>query len=285
MATGGYWCCIITRDGGETIGRTLASITDQSFPPQFVIVVDDGSTDETPRVIAGMASTFDRLYVIRTSSKTRDIRRVPVLLNLGILGARTLSNGSLPQFMMVSGDDNLLTKEYARSLIRRMENDRKLAVASGSWLGEAGRANQMPHGAGRLVRSDFMESVGGLYPVAYGWEVWVLYKALQMGLRVKNFSDLRYDHLRPYNPRNLLGWGRAMYSLGFPTLFVLLRFGLNFVWTGRGTQSRRSTVRMAAGYLAAKFNPESLSPNLINDEGLKEFVKRYSTRRIVRLAL
>ncbi|HKT22466.1 MAG TPA: hypothetical protein VJR06_07665, partial [Nitrososphaerales archaeon] len=151
------------------------------------------------------------------------------------------------------------------------------------WLGTAGRANTMPHGAGRMVRADFMEGIGGLYPVAYGWEPWVLYKAVQKGMKVKLFGDLSYEHLRPYNPRNLLGWGRAMYSLGFPTVFVLLRFALNFVWTGRGTQSRKSAVKMVAGYLSAKFDPGSLRPNLIEDDGLKRFIKRLSTARLTRL--
>ncbi len=134
-----------------------------------------------------------------------------------------------------------------------------------------------------MVKTEFMESIGGAYPVAYGWEAWLLYKAMQKRLTVKNFGGIRYKHLRPYNPRNLFGWGRGMYSLGFPSVFVFLRFGLNFVWAGRGTQSRKSSVSMMAGYLSAKFNPSALRPNLIEDEGLKTFVKRRSAARLTRL--
>ena len=146
----------------------------------------------------------------------------------------------------------------------------------------AGRVNQMPHGGGRFVRTTFMESVGGSFPLAYGWETWILYKALQNGFKVANFGDLRYRHLRAYNPKNLAGWGRAMYSLGFPTIFVVLRFGLNFLWTGRGTQSRKASITMIAGYLSAKLNPESLKANLITDDGLKAFVRRFTMARLTR---
>jgi glycosyltransferase involved in cell wall biosynthesis len=279
-----YWCCVITRDGAETIGETMSSISGQSSPPAFVVVVDDGSTDRTAEILAEVSKNFRALHVVGTSSTNRDIRRVPALLNLGIRRARSVSGASgLPRYMMVSGDDNWLAPDYAASIIERMDADSTLAVASGSWLGSAGRTDQMPHGGGRFVRTELLESLGGRYPVAYGWEAWVLYKALQRGLKVRNFGDLRYRHLRPYNPRNLLGWGRAMFSLGFPTVFVVLRFGLNFVWTGRGTQSRKASISMMAGYLSAKLNPERLRPNLIEDEGLKAFVRRFSTARLTRL--
>lgn len=286
MATNGdgYWCCLITRDGEETIGETLDSIVTQPLPPAFVVAVDDGSTDRTAELLKEKSLTFPRLYVVRTASTTRDIRRVPVLLNLGIAKAQQVSMGSvLPKYMMVSGDDNWLAPNYASTIVERMESDLGVAVASGSWLGRAGRENQMPHGGGRFVRMEFFEAVGGRFPIAYGWEVWLLYKALQMGLKVRNFGDLRYRHLRPYNPRNLTGWGRAMFSLGFPSVFVVLRFGLNLVWARRGTQSRKASVTMMVGYLSAKMNPDVLGPNLITDDSLKAFVRRFSMARLTRI--
>jgi glycosyltransferase involved in cell wall biosynthesis len=277
-----YWCCLVCRDGEETIRETLDSIVHQTLPPSLIVVIDDGSTDHTPDILAEVSKEFPDLVVVKTNSKKRDIRRVPVLLNLGIKTARDLRE-RLPPYMMVSGDDNWLVPDYASSIIESMESMSNLAVASGSWLKGAGRPNQMPHGGGRFVRTSFMESVGGVYPVAYGWETWILYKAMQKGLKVRNFGDLRYKHLRPYNPRNLAGWGRAMFSLGFPTIFVVLRFGINFLWAGRGTQSKRASITMIAGYLSAKVNPKSLEPNLISDGGLKAFVRRFSMARLTRV--
>jgi len=280
---GAYWCCLVTRDGSETIRETLDSIISQPLPPEFIVVVDDGSTDQTRAIAESESKAFPGIYVVSTSSKTRDIRRVPLLLNLGISKSEEVcAGGPTPRYMMVSGDDNWLAPDYASSIVARMDADPRLAVASGSWLGGAGRSGQMPHGGGRFVRADFMRSIGGRYPVAYGWETWLLYKAMQRGLRVSNFGDLRYRHLRPYVPRNLFGWGRAMFSLGFPTVFVLLRFGINFLWASRGTQSRGASVKMLAGYFSAKLNPAPLRPNLISDDGLKAFVRRYSMARLTR---
>ena len=79
----------------------------------------------------------------------------------------------------------------------------------------------MPHGGGRLVRMEFMKKVGGRYPVAYGWETWLLYKALELGYDVKNYHEVRYTHLRPYNVKNLFGWGQGDVQPRFPIILRL----------------------------------------------------------------
>ena len=274
-----YWCCLITRDGASTIGETLDSIRAQSIPPKFIVVINDGSEDETLQIIEQKKSPEDQ--IINTFSNTRDIRRVPCLLNLGLASVRSRKT-EMPKYMMVSGDDNWLDPNYANSILEKMESDERIAVASGSWLGSGEGRNQMPHGGGRFIRMDFMQRTG-LYPIAYGWETWLLYKALEVGYSVKNFGKVRYRHLRPYTTRNLLGWGRAMYSLGFPSYFVLMRFVLNFLWSKRGTQSRKASITMVAGYLSAKVNPDKLDPMLIRDDRLKTFVRHFTTSRLARL--
>ncbi len=269
----------MTRDGAETIGATMDSITLQTVPPKFIIVINDGSSDNTELIAREKTKTFESIFIINTNSKTRDIRRVPSLLNIGIEHSKKLSK---TKYMMVSGDDNELAQDYAKKIMEGMDGDR-IAVASGDWLSSGGRSNQMPHGGGRFVKTDFMEAIGGKYPVAYGWETWLLYKAMQLNYKVKLYHNLRYKHLRPFRPSNLFNWGRAMYSLGFPTYFVLMRFGINFLWSSRGTQSMKATVTMLVGYLQAKVNPSALKGMLIEDEGLKTFVRRFSAARLTRL--
>jgi glycosyltransferase involved in cell wall biosynthesis len=280
-----YWCCIVTRDGADTIGRTIDSIISQTLPPKFVTVVNDGSTDNTVGIVKDRLRSFPSIYLLDTGSRTRDIRKVPRLLNQGL---NFVLNGSneLPgtHYMMVSGDDNELSSNYAERILQRMEEDPKLVVASGDWITSRGRTGeQMPHGGGRFVKMSFMKKIGGRYPVAYGWETWLLYKAQELGYRVRIFPDIRYKHLRPFHPKNLLGWGRAMYSLGFPFYFVALRFAINFFWSGRGTQSRQASISMLVGYLSARLDPRPLRGLLIQDDALKTFVKHACATRLTRL--
>ena len=275
-----YWCCIITRDGAETLGATIDSIMQQSVPPDFLVVVNDGSTDQTPLIIQEKLELYGKIHIIDTGSKTRDIRRVPALLNLGLGFSEKMPK---TDYMMISGDDIELTKEYAQSMMGHLDADRKLVVASGEWKEPGGRLEAMPTGAGRFVRTSFMVKIGNRYPVAYGWEPWILYKAMELGYSVAAFPNERYNHLRPYRTINLFGWGRGMYSLGFSFYFVLLRFLINFIWSRHGTQSRKASVSMLVGYLSARISPDNLRGMVITDKGLKDFVKRYSITRISRV--
>ncbi len=102
-----YWCCIVTRDGAVTIGATIDSMIKQTSPPKFVVVVNDGSTDNTEQIVKEKLRIFQSIYVVSTNSKTRDIRRVPKLLNIGLDYAKKLPKTS---YMMVSGDDNELAQ-------------------------------------------------------------------------------------------------------------------------------------------------------------------------------
>jgi glycosyltransferase involved in cell wall biosynthesis len=278
-----YWCAIVTRDGAATIGTTIDSIIGQTVPPRFIVVVNDGSMDDTEKVV--ISKPFTRIYLINTGSKSRDIRKVPRLLNLASDFAMSKQN-NLPatDYIMVSGDDNELSSTYAEKIMLSMDNDPRLVVASGEWLSSRGRGgDQMPHGGGRFVRTSFMNLLGGRYPIAYGWETWLLYKALESGFKVKLFSDIRYEHLRPFRATNLFGWGRAMYSLGFPSYYVLLRFLINLSNSARGTQTRQAAVTMLVGFLSAELNPGALRGMTIEDQGLKTFVRYFCTSRLTKL--
>lgn len=278
-----YWCAIVTRDGAETIGTTIESIVKQTIPPKYIIVINDGSTDDTEKIVELSKKTFPDIHVLNTRSKTRDIRKVPRLLNLALEFSGTKSVLPYTSYMMVSGDDNALEGSYAEKLIARMKLNPKIVVSSGEWLSSRRRGgDQMPHGGGRVVKMSFMEELGGRYPVAYGWETWLLYKALELGFKVKLYPDVRYDHLRPFHPTNLFGWGRAMYSLGFPSYFVLIRFVVNLLNSGRGTQSKKAAVTMLVGFLSAELNPSALRGMTIDDKKLKTFVRYFCTSRLTR---
>ncbi|MDA4111217.1 MAG: glycosyltransferase family 2 protein, partial [Thaumarchaeota archaeon] len=269
-----------TRDGAETIGKTIDSILYQSIPPRFIVVVNDGSSDKTEEIIERKVKSFDKIHLLNTGSKTRDIRKLPRLFNLGLDYS---CNFPKVPFMLVSGDDNELAETYVERIIQNMIQDPKLAVASGDWSGTHGMwGEKTPHGGGRLVRTSFMDRVGARYPVAYGWETWLVYKAMQLGYSVKLFPDIRFRHLRPYQPSGLRDWGRAMYSLGYPTYFVLLRFAINFFMPSSGTQNRQNAIIMLAAFLSGKLSPESLQGLLIEDRGLKNYVRYICTARLIR---
>jgi len=100
---------IAVRNGGEFLSKTLWSVRRQSFENIEVIVVDDGSTDDTAQIARQHGTEDDRIRVVQI-----DPSGVSTARNLGIMQAQ----GDL--VTLVDGDDlihpDLLSSHVARFL-------------------------------------------------------------------------------------------------------------------------------------------------------------------------
>jgi glycosyltransferase involved in cell wall biosynthesis len=61
--------CVPTYNGAAFLADTLASIAAQTFDDYEVLIVDDGSTDDTLRIAEAHASAHDRVRVIRNPQR------------------------------------------------------------------------------------------------------------------------------------------------------------------------------------------------------------------------
>src|SRR5919109_1054706 len=106
------------RDEAAFIRRTLDSVAAQTIPPALWVVVDDGSTDETPRILEEYARKLPFLRVVRRDDRGR--RSV----GPGVIEAfyRGLDTVDLDQFDYVCKlDMDLdLPPRYFELLIQRM---------------------------------------------------------------------------------------------------------------------------------------------------------------------
>ncbi|MBB4660971.1 FkbM family methyltransferase [Conexibacter arvalis] len=124
---------VLTHQFGRFVGRAIDSALSQRHPPELleVIVVDDGSTDETPDVVAGYG---DRVRSLRhpNAGSARSLER-------GLLAAR----GAV--IVMLDGDDALHPELVARQLERLRARpevglcavDRRVVDADGRVLQES----------------------------------------------------------------------------------------------------------------------------------------------------
>ena len=71
------------RDGARWLGEALQSVLAQTFGDWELVVVDDGSTDDTPRILAEFAQRDSRIRVIR-----QEPLGLVVALNRGLAEAR-----------------------------------------------------------------------------------------------------------------------------------------------------------------------------------------------------
>jgi glycosyltransferase involved in cell wall biosynthesis len=244
----GYWALITVKNGEKTISKSIESILHQSIKPSLVCVVDDGSKDSTSNLIAKLADSYPGIiHTITLEDKGYDIRRIVHNWNIGCDYVRQLKRKH--DYLLISSDDVVFPKDYVKVLIEQMNNDPKLAIVSGSRGLEYSDYLSLPEGAGRLVRLSFFEEIGYRHPPYYGYEAWILYKAMQLGYNVRKLQDLKYDHVRTFGTgHNFVEYGPAMRCLGYHPLFVLARIARNLITQKTGI-SRSASIRMLFDYL------------------------------------
>lgn len=234
-----YAVIIPSKNGEATIEQTLQSIVSQIVPPKQIVVIDDASTDATPQIL----KRFPQATVIRLEHNLpRDFSRVLKLVNLG------LSRVSEPcSYIMISGDDSLYPNNYVQLLLEEFEKDPRLFVCSGIHTKQKILDEASPHGSGRMIRYSFLKQVLPI-PESVGWEGWIVFKARQMGGRVKRVQTVSYQHLRSYGSSTLWAFGQGMYELGYPFWFVLARLVKNIVFE----PNRLQQLTMLGGFIEFK---------------------------------
>ena len=61
---GNYYAIVTCRNSEDNIIAALNSLKDQKLKPEYVIVVNDGSTDRTTEILSDIQKNWNRLYVI-----------------------------------------------------------------------------------------------------------------------------------------------------------------------------------------------------------------------------
>ena len=117
------------RDEAAYMRRTLDSVAAQSVPPALWIVVDDGSTDETPAILAEYAARLPYLTVVRRAD--RGGRSVgPGVIEAFYAGLETMDLGRVRYLCKLDLDLDLPPR-YFEMLMRRMEAEPRLGTCSG----------------------------------------------------------------------------------------------------------------------------------------------------------
>lgn len=79
---------VYANNDSEQLQKNLKHILEQDYPSFEVVVVNDGSTDETEQVLSGYESTYNNLYHTFLTDEARNLSRRKLSLTLGIKAAR-----------------------------------------------------------------------------------------------------------------------------------------------------------------------------------------------------
>ncbi len=232
-------CVVIkARNEEEALPKTLRMLHAQTLQPHTIIVVDDGSTDRT----AEIARKTDCLVVSLPYHEKSHIGR-PELAAVFNAGLNRVPESC--SYVLLLDADHQLPSNYLAELVTRMRRDSKLVLAGGIIKGEESFETYV-RGSGRLVKAKWWRQLNGMrYPVKYGWEPWLYYKAISLNLDARSFIDLVTDA----RPTSLTGLkakelGKSMKSLGYDAKYALGRVALTFL---RG--HFKAGLAMLQGYL------------------------------------
>ncbi len=123
--------CLITpcRDEARYARRTLEAVTRQSEPPSIWVIVDDGSKDSTPQILAEYAARFPWIRIVRRTDRG-DRKLGGGVIDAFYTGLDAIDPGSFEYLCKLDLDLDL-PPGYFAGLMDRMEAEPRIGTCSG----------------------------------------------------------------------------------------------------------------------------------------------------------
>jgi poly-beta-1,6-N-acetyl-D-glucosamine synthase len=216
------------------IGKTLDSVVRQTLLPQRWVIIDDGSTDGTPKLVEAYSKKFPWIELLRRERRpTRSFAGKADAFNAGFERVRSLD------FDIVGNLDADISFEpdYFELLLEKFSEFPKLGIA-GTPMREAGydairdsfyNENDV-FGACQLFRRACFEEIGGYVPIKWGGIDWIAVRTARLkGWQTRSFSEKFFYHHRRMGATESNTWqasfdyGRKDYFLGNHPLWQIFR--------------------------------------------------------------
>jgi glycosyltransferase involved in cell wall biosynthesis len=265
--------------------QTLDTVIAQSIQPARWVIVDDGSTDSTPQILAEYAQQYPWIQIV--TRKDRGRRAVgPGVIEAFYAGYESINPDDY-DFLCKLDLDLRLPPRYFEILMQRMAANAAIATCSGkAYIEEHGQLIDENHGdetslgMTKFYRVSCFKAIGGFVRE-------VMWDGIDCHLcRMKgwiacswNEPDLRFIHLRPmgssqqsiFTGRKRHGYGQYYMGTGF--LFMLAsavnRIGEKPVVLG--------SLAMLWGWLSSALQGK---PRYNNPE-FRAFLRKYQQRALL----
>jgi glycosyltransferase involved in cell wall biosynthesis len=269
------------RDEAVYMRRTLDSVAAQTIPPARWVVVDDGSTDESPQILADYAKRLPYLTVVRRAD--RGSRKVgPGVIEAFYAGLDTIDLGDFDYVCKLDLDLDLPPRYFER-LIERMEREPRLGTTSGKPYFPHPRTgeqvaeicgDEMSVGMTKFYRTECFREIGGFVREVM-WDGIDCHRCRMLGWIAESVDEpeLRFQHLRPMGSSQKGIWtgrlrsGYGQYFMGTSPLYLLasaaFRLPHHPVVYG--------SVAMVAGYAASALRRRTR----YGDDEFRNFLRSY----------
>ena len=216
----------------EFIQKTLDSLLRQTYLPHKIVVVDDNSTDETPKIVQKYAEENPIITYIKKESSENHLPggKVVQTFNAG------LSSLGEVDIICKFDADLIFPKNYLEKVKNHYETNPQIGMCGGfcyiqkgnDWVLENLTNKEHLRGPIKSYRKACFEAIGGL-KTAMGWDTADELLARYNNWIVKTDKSLKVKHLRPtgagYSSKAHQMQGQMFYAMRYDCLLGLLAMG------------------------------------------------------------
>jgi biofilm PGA synthesis N-glycosyltransferase PgaC len=289
-------CLLITpaRNEERHIEKTLRSMVTQRVRPTKWMIVNDGSTDETPQIIDKYTSQYP--WIERLDMPVRRERNFAAKANSFNTACKTA--GWLNYDIVGNIDADIsFEPDFLEFLLSRFAEDPELGVAGTPFLEEGGydsaadsfEGGTYVSGQCQLFRRKCLEEVGGYVPNKAGGVDWIAVMTARMkGWKTRSFREKRFFHHRVLGTADrgplkaLYSYGQKDYYLGGSVIWELFRVTYRLV----KPPFLVGGLALGAGFLSATITrmPRAVSNELMQFHRREQMTKlKAILSRVVRL--
>ncbi|MEI2414843.1 glycosyltransferase family A protein [Orrella sp. JC864] len=221
------------RDEAQYLRRTMDAMVAQTLRPVEWILVDDGSKDATPQIVAEYAAKYD--FIRLEPRQDRGFRK----LGGGVIAAFNFGKSRIRhadyRYIAKLDGDMSFGPRYLEKMMAMFETDPRLAAVSGKvYRDEGGQYIEESHieeqvaGQFKLYRREAFEDIGG-FVEHLAWDGIDIHQARFKGWRTLSFYDpdawLWHHRIMGSSDRSIyvgrVRWGRGNWYMGYHPLYAL----------------------------------------------------------------
>ena len=273
------------RNEEKYMRRTMDSMVAQTLTPTLWLIVDDGSTDSTPAILAEYAKAHDWIKIVQKPD--RGHRAVgPGVVEAFYFGYDTLNPDDYAYMCKLDLDLDL-PHTYFATLIERMQADPRIGTCSGKPYApnSAGvlvaetAGDEMSVGMTKLFSIPCFKDIGGFVHEVM-WDGIDCHTARMKGWTPKSWDEegLRFEHLRPmgssqqgiYTGRRRHGFGQ--HYMGTSPIY--------FIATAISKMTHKPYVLGGLAMLQGFFGAMIKGNRRHDDPALVAFIRNYQHRAL-----
>lgn len=225
------------KDEGENLPDLIESMVAQTVRPVVWVIVDDGSTDDTPDIVESAMKTQDWIQSIRLDSTVRDLGlHLAGVMKKGFDHTISYCKENDLEYRYLGNLDGDLTlpSTFYENLMVEFEKDPELGIASGGTkhiIGDrikyAKPSINEPSGGHMLIRRECFDGIGGI-PLSYAVDSVIKAKVRLRGWKTRRFEENIATEIRDVNAaegywKGFVYNGKSSYYLNINPIHVMAR--------------------------------------------------------------